>query len=117
VVDATTVVKDGNLPPEVGIQIPSAKYLYIFGKPVRKTRSGYTVLLGRTTIVADASDDSKIEKVEFYINGKLMKTVTDEPYNWLWHQFAFGKKTITVQAYDDRGKTVTATLDVIVFML
>jgi hypothetical protein len=117
VVDATTVVKDGNLPPEVGIQIPSAKYLYIFGKPVRKTRSGYTVLLGRTTIVADASDDSKIEKVEFYINGKLMKMVTDEPYEWLWHQFVIGKKTITVQAYDDRGKTVTATLDVLVFML
>jgi hypothetical protein len=117
VVDATTVVKGGNLPPEVGIQIPSAKYLYIFGKPVRKTSSGYTVLLGKTTLIADAKDDSKIEKVEFYINGKLMKTVTDEPYVWLWNQFAIGKKTITVQAYDDQGKNVTATLDVRAFIL
>jgi len=115
-VDATTVVKDGNLPPEVGIQTPSAKYLYRFGKQVRKTLTGNTVLLGRTTLVAYASDDSKIEKVEFYIDGTLMKTVTDEPYEWFWHQFTIGKRTITVQAYDDQGKTATATIDVFVFM-
>ena len=83
---------------------------------MRKTLTGNTVLLGRTTLVAYASDDSKIEKVEFYIDGTLMKTVTDEPYEWFWHQFTIGKRTITVQAYDDQGKTATATIDVFVFM-
>jgi len=115
-VDATTIVKDGNLPPEVGIQTPAAKYVYRFGKQVRKSFSGNTILLGRTTLVAYASDDSKIEKVEFYIDGTLMKTVTEEPYEWFWHQFTMGKRTITVQAYDDQGKTASATIDVIVFM-
>ncbi len=114
--DGTTVVKDGNLPPEVGIQTPSAKYLYCLGKEIRKSLFGNTVLIGRTTLVAYASDDSKIEKVEFYIDGTLMKTVTEEPYEWLWHQFTIGKRTITVQAYDDQGKTAAATIDVLVFM-
>lgn len=115
-VDATTVVKDGNLPPEVGIQTPTAKYLYRFGKQVRKTITGNTILLGRTTLVVYASDDSKIEKVEFYIDGTMMKTVTEEPYEWFWHQFVIGKKTITVKAFDDQGKTASATIDVIAFM-
>jgi hypothetical protein len=115
-VDATTVVEDGNLPPEVGIQTPSAKYLYRFGKQIRKTLTGNTILLGRTTLVAYASDDSHIEKVEFYIDDELMQTVTNEPYEWFWHQFTIGKKTITVQAYDDQGKTASATIDVLVFM-
>jgi len=115
-VDATTVVKDGNLPPEVGIQTPAAKYVYLFGKQVRKSFTGNTILLGRTTLVAYASDDSKIEKVEFYIDGTLMKTVTEEPYEWFWHQFVIGKKTITIKAFDDQGKTASATIDVIVCM-
>jgi len=115
-VDATTVVKDGNLPPEVGIQTPAAKYVYRFGKQIRKSFSGNTILLGRITLVAYASDDSKIEKVEFYVDGTLMKTVTDEPYEWLWHQFVIGKKTIIVKAFDDEGKTASATIDVFVCM-
>ena len=115
-VDATTVVKDGNLPPEVGIQTPAAKYVYRFGKQIRKSFSGNTILLGRITLVAYASDDSKIEKVEFYVDGTLMKTVTNEPYEWLWHQFVIGKKTIIVKAFDDEGKTASATIDVFVCM-
>ena len=115
-VDATTVVEHGNLPPEVGIQTPAAKYVYRFGKQVRKTFSGNTILIGKTTIEAYAKDDSKVVKVEFYVDGTLMQTLTNEPYEWTWHQFNIGKRTITVQAYDDQGKTATATIDVLVFM-
>jgi hypothetical protein len=115
-VDATTVVKNGNLPPEVGIQTPTAKYLYRFGKQIRKTFSKNTILIGKTTIVAYAKDDSKVVKVEFYVDDTLMQTLTNEPYEWIWHQFTMGKKTITVQAYDDQGKSSTATIDVHVFM-
>jgi hypothetical protein len=116
-VSATRVVQGGNLPPEVGIQNPLVKYFHRFGKPVRKTLTGKTVLLGRTTIVASPHDDSKIVKVEFYINTKLMATVTQEPYEWSWHKFTIGKRTITVKAYDDSGKTTAASIDVTAFML
>jgi hypothetical protein len=116
-VSATRVVKAGNLPPEVGIQNPSVKYFHRFGKPVRNTLTGKTILLGKTTIVASAHDDSAISKVEFYINGKLMATVTKGPYQWTWHKFAFGKRAISVKAYDDTGKVSTASMTVAAFIL
>jgi hypothetical protein len=116
-VSATRVVQGGNLPPEVGIQNPSVKYFNRFGTPVRKTMNGKTVVVGKTTIVASVHDDSKIEKVEFYINNKLMATVTQYPYQWTWHKLSFGKKTITVKAYDDSGKQSTASIAVFAFML
>ena len=116
-VSATRVVQGGNLPPEVGIQNPAVKFFHRFGKPIRKTMTGKTVLVGKTTIVASAHDDSQITKVEFYINNKLMATVTQAPYQWTWHKLNFGKKTISVKAYDDTGKESTATITVLVFML
>jgi hypothetical protein len=116
-VSATQVIQGGNLPPEVGIQNPMVKYSHRFGKPVRKTMTGKTVLLGRTTIVASPYDDSKIVKVEFYVNTKLMATVTQEPYEWSWHTFTIGKRTISVKSYDDTGKSTVANIDVTAFML
>jgi hypothetical protein len=116
-VNATRVVQSGNLPPEVGIQNPSVKYVHRFGKPIRKSLSGKTIVLGKTTIVAFASDDFAIVKVEFYIDNKLMATVTQEPYEWTWHRFSLGKRIITIMAYDDTGKTSTATISVLALML
>ncbi|HUS99360.1 MAG TPA: Ig-like domain-containing protein [Candidatus Thermoplasmatota archaeon] len=115
-VAATQVIQGGNLPPEVGIQNPLVKYVHRFGKPVRKTMTGKTILLGRTTVVAAPHDDSKIVKVEFYVNTKLMATVTQEPYEWSWHTFTIGKRTISVKAYDDSGKMTIASIAVIAFM-
>jgi hypothetical protein len=116
-VNATRVIQGGNLPPEVGIQNPSVKYFHRFGTPVRKSLIGKTVLLGKTSIVASVHDDSRIEKVEFYINNKLMATVTESPYQWVWRTLCFGKRTITIKAYDDSGKSSAANLDVLAFML
>ena len=116
-VSATRVIPGGNLPPEVGIQNPAVKYFHRFGNPVRKSLTGRTVLLGRTTIIALAHDDSRIEKVEFYISDNLMATLTKAPYQWIWHKPSFGKKTVTVKAYDDTGKHATASIDVLAFML
>jgi len=116
-VNVTRVIQGGNLPPEIGIQNPAVKYFHRFGNPIRKSLIGKTVLVGRTTLVATASDDSQIEKVEFYINNKLMATISQDPYQWTWHKLSFGKKTITVKAFDDSGKQSTASIDVVVFML
>ncbi len=111
-VDTTKVIKGGNLPPKTGISSPTLGYTHRFGTAKRISKLGKTILIGRTKIVADVSDDSSIEKVEFYINDKLMETITEEPYEWKWHSFAIGKKTITVKSYDDEGKTSTAKMNV-----
>jgi hypothetical protein len=116
-VSATRVIQGGNLPPEIGIQNPAVKYFHRFGNPIRKTLTGKTVVVGKTTIIASVHDDSQIEKVEFYIDNTLMATVTQDPYQWMWHKPSFGKKTIAIKAYDDSGKQSTASIDVVVFML
>jgi thiol-disulfide isomerase/thioredoxin len=119
--NATEVVKGGNLPPEVGIESPKKLRIHIFGNARRETPlQKNTILLGKTTIKAYAADDSKIEKVEFSVKGRwrtFNATDTEAPYEWTWHKPAFGKYTITVTAYDDTGKTSTASLDVLAFML
>ena len=115
-VSAARVIQGGNLPPEIGIQNPAVKYFHRFGNPIRKTLTGKTVVVGKTTIVASVHDDSQIKKVEFYINDKLMATVTQDPYQWIWHKFSFGRKTITIKAYDNSGKQSTARIDVVGFM-
>ena len=77
----------------------------------------YTILIGKTTINVYASDDSGIEKVEFYVDGDLMKTVESEPYEWALKISTFKeifphKHTIAVIAYDDTGKTSSASIEV-----
>ena len=114
--DATLVIKDGNLPPMVGISSPTIGYRHYFGVAKKTSLSGKTILIGRTKIIADATDDFSIQKVEFYINGNLMETITEEPYEWTWHKLSIGKKTISVKAYDNERKTSTANLDVWVIM-
>jgi hypothetical protein len=113
---STEIIKGGNLPPMVGILSPTIGYVHLLGNERRVSRLGRTILLGRTTIIANVSDDSSIEKVEFYINGKLMETKTKEPYEWKWHRLAIGKKTITIIAYDEEGKTSSANMEVTSFI-
>ena len=121
--DATEIVPGGNLPPSVGISLPEKGMLHILGRPIIKTLFKNTILIGRTTIFANAEDDSRIEKVEFYIDGILKKTDTEEPYEYSFRKIKLLKRiflrfhTITVKAYDDEGKTRTTSLNVITFFL
>ena len=117
-VDGTEVIEGGNLPPLVGIRRPTMGKLHIFGTPIVKSITKNTVIIGRTTVEVNASDDSKVEKVEFYINGKLKQTVSEEPYKWSFRKIGLfrniiRKHTIEVKAYDDLDKSSTASIDVI----
>lgn len=113
------IVEDANLKPEVGITNPKNGRLHIFGKEITATRGFKTILLGRTTITIFASDDSKIEKVELYIDDVLVKEFTDEPYEYLWKTPSIfrPKHEIKAIAYDDEGKSSTTTMNVIAFIL
>ena len=118
--DGTLVGEGGyNLPPEVGITNPKNGKLHLFGREIITTLGLKTILLGRTWITAQASDDSKVVKVEFYVDDKLVAEFTEPPYEWLWKTPSWFKcrHEIKVIAYDDTGKTSTATMDVIAFIL
>ena len=56
------------------------------------------------------------EKVEFYIDDELKRTVNSEPYLWTWTEKKFGKHTIKVIAYDNEGNTASKELEVYKFL-
>ena len=115
------VVVGGNLPPEVGITSHQSGKIYLndklFLKFLYKNKLlKNTILIGKATIKAYAKDDSKIEKVEFYLDNNLVATLTSEPYEWKWTKTTIGRHTLKVIAYDDTGKTSTDSMDVIAFI-
>jgi hypothetical protein len=50
-------------------------------------------------------NDEKVKKAEFYLNGKLKDTITQEPFIWNWNEPAFMKQTIETKIYDENGNT------------
>jgi thermitase len=89
-----------NNPPSVSIVQP------LNGSTVSKT----------IDVVASASDESGISRVEFYIDGKLAATVSCEPYVYRWNTRSVknGWHTLTVKAYDKNGNTADASIKVYV---
>ncbi|MCJ7572246.1 MAG: Ig-like domain-containing protein [Candidatus Thermoplasmatota archaeon] len=114
------IVKNANLKPEVGITNPKKGRLHIFGKEITLNKNlKNTILIGRATITIYASDDSKVEKVELYIDGTLVKTFDTGPYEYMWKKPSWFKlkHDIKVIAYDDKGKTSEAEIEVYAFIL
>ncbi len=111
-----------NLPPEVGILSPQKGKIYFRGNPrlqflyKNKLRPN-TWVIGKASIDTYAKDDSKVARVEIYVNEKLVANMTEPPYNWtvsklIKKPFIPKTYTITVKAYDDTNKMATASIDV-----
>jgi len=118
-VNATKVAKGGNEPPGVGITSPVEGKIYFFNSPILEILGPLdnTFLIGTKTISVYASDDSGIEKVEFYVDGELMETVKSEPYEWalkisIFKEILPHRHTIEVIAYDDTEKTDSDSIEV-----
>jgi len=82
---------------------------------LQKPGQGQTVK-GNVSMSASASDNIRVVKVSFYIDGVLYKTDTSSPYNASWQsrKWGNGSHAITVRAFDAAGNasedthTVTA---------
>jgi hypothetical protein len=93
-------------PPTATITRPKEGYLYFLDIEIGPTPNGNTIIVGRITIKADASDEtSGIDKVEFYINDELKYTDEGAPYEWEWHPGISFNPTIKVVAYDEAGNS------------
>ena len=117
-VGVTEVVEGGNLPPAVGISMPQAGKIHLFGNPIFNFALRNTFLIGKTTIEVNAEDDSAIAKVEFYIDDDLVFEDTEAPYEYEFKKVdalkhIVRKHTIKVIAYDDTDKTTSTELEVI----
>ena len=85
----------------VEITKPKGRYLYIFDREIIPIFLA-TIILGSITIEVGTSDKG-IDKVEFYIDNKLKKTVSAEPFTYKWRPFKLFKHTIKVVAYNKEG--------------
>ena len=56
------------------------------------------------------------EKVEFYVDGVLQATLTEQPYNWTWSQRSIGKHILKVIAYDFNGDSASKEIEVNKFL-
>ena len=61
-------------------------------------------------ITANASDDNKVMKVDFYSNGTLLGTATAAPYTFPIANAANGSYSLTAVATDDMGSSTTSAL-------
>ena len=97
-----------NQPPVIKIIKPE-KAFYLGNTKIFPRFFRITKIIGSITIEVTATDeDSGIEKVEFYINGKLKGTDTIEPYTCGWKREGFRILNIyfiKVIAYDNEGIT------------
>ena len=55
------------------------------------------------TITADATDDSSVTNVEFFVNGASIGSDTTVPYSVDWNSVPGGAYGLTVKATDDQG--------------
>ena len=82
-----------NTPPQVSIIAP------LDGQTVYEVS-------GKVIILAEATDDVGVSKVEFYIDGIKMGEVTTSPYTYFWDTYTLpynSKHTIQAKAYDNAG--------------
>lgn len=69
------------------------------------------IVKGTITVTAGASDNVKVTKVEFYINGVLKQTKTSSPYTYSWNTkyVKNGSYRLSAKAYDAAGNIGQST--------
>lgn len=90
--EPVTIMVD-NLPPSVSIAVPMNN----------SSVSGKTV-----AISADASDNTGVGQVKFYLDGRILKTAYQSPYQVLWDSTLTtnGSHTLQAEAIDKAGNAV-----------
>ncbi len=65
---------------------------------------------GIVTLEASASDDKGVTRVEFFVGGTRVATVTSPPYvaSWDSHTVLDGTHSLSARAYDAAGKSATS---------
>ncbi|MEI7898933.1 MAG: Ig-like domain-containing protein [bacterium] len=88
---ATNTFTVGDLPPEVAITSPTSGTRFLPGVPI--------------TIDATATDDYAIAQVDFYADGNLLGSVSNEPFSYTWNGAPAGNYSLTAVATDSASQT------------
>lgn len=101
-------------PPTVSIAKPESNSLYVFNRKIHSNFCFKTMILGSidiNTIVIDESGTG-IDRVEFFINDDLRKTLDTKPYVYRWSDICFGLHTIRVDVYDNNANMASESITV-----
>jgi hypothetical protein len=93
--------------PFLSVKKPKEKTLYVLDRELMHLPFN-TLILGKITVEPQASDsESGIEKIEFFIDGKIRYTDTIQPYEWIYDERAilFHQHTIKLKTYDAAGNS------------
>ena len=109
-------ISEGVLPPTIGISQPRTGYRYLFGTERARTNLGYTLAIGKITIKAIVEAEAGVEKVEFYIDGELVNTDTETPYEYEVGKIGSIRRflkqhTFKVILYDNNDRTAEDSVD------
>lgn len=100
--------------PSIRIISPKPNHFYIYGKDVATLP--LTIIIGNITVEGKIEGVEKnVEKMEFYLDGKLMKEDTTPPYTWEWKEMAWMKHELKLVAYYD-GESIVKEMVVWKFL-
>ena len=108
-------VKIDKTAPSISIETPQQRKFYLFGRSIMPTFRK-TIIIGRITVVANASDNLNLKIVKFYVDGDEKYNDTQSPYEWKWGK-SIGSKNLTVKAFDDAGLHEADYVEVFIFSL
>lgn len=95
-------------PPTIEITNPEEGYFHLRGRPLFQFFNK-TFLYGPANIKVNVTSTYGIEKVEFYINGKLKNTISgdEDSYEYRWTPIICGRYTIKTIVYDNTGQNAS----------
>jgi len=95
----------------VEISKPKSNYLYVFDRVL--FRIGNTIVFGDITVETEIkSGPSNVEKIEFYIDGELEKTLQSSPYKWTWQEPSGGKYNLRLDVYFEDDDILTESMEI-----
>lgn len=104
--------------PIVEIVTPEDGYIYFFDYPYMRFLPENLFIIGGITIDVSVESDLNIEKVEFYVDNQIQKTViteVDELFSWYWDEKVLFYHIVKVVAYDEHGNTGEAEMGMTLF--
>lgn len=87
--------------PYLILSKPKRGEIYFNGNEIYKLKNTATIIFGKIFIEAKADSPHKIEKVEFYIDNKLLHVDYEAPYEYEISKISFWKHEIKVIAYSE----------------
>ena len=101
----SVVVTADNTKPRFSVYKPQ-NGLYFFNTRLLPF-TGKTIIIGPITVELDTSDNSGIDRAEFYLDGDLMNTDSSSSPEWYMNLKTWGQHNLEVTVYDNASNKVT----------